>query len=138
MDCKTCGHAKFRIATDKWECQLPTKIQSKCFKENGSLWVGKENVCDVITAEILAKEVAEMIYNQGKAKIFNILESQIEDGSRLRACKRITQDVIGQIAQNAIELTGSILGGWQAKNTDPQKAEPEYEKMKEEIKEILK
>ncbi len=140
MDCKTCGHAKFRIATDKWECQLPAEMQSKCFKENGSLWVEETGIKGVITAEILAEEIGGFIYNQGKAKIFNLLESQLENGSRLSACKRIAQDTIGQIAKHAAELINDMLGDWQTDITaygeiaDPENAELEYEEMKEVLR----
>lgn len=140
MDCKTCGHAKFRIATDKWECQLPDEQWAKCFKERGSLWVEQVGIDGVITAELLAEEIAGFIYNQGKAKIFNLLESQLENGSRLSACKRIAQDIIGQIAKHVAGFIKEMLFDWQADITaygefaDPENAELEYEKMKEVLR----
>ena len=70
-----------------------------------------DKVKGIINAQIVCVDVADIIYNQGKAKIFNVLESQLE-GQRLSASKRITEDIIAQICRDASGYLKDILGDW--------------------------
>ena len=79
---------------------LPEDERSECFRECGVGWVEQGE----IDAETLAESIAALIYNQGKAKILNLLESQFERGSRLNACGLIVQDIIGTIAKDAANM----------------------------------
>ena len=65
------------------------------------------------TAEQLALDVASIIYNQGKAQIFNILESQIENETRQFACKRLVQTILTNIGKDVKQLIANVLGDWQ-------------------------
>ena len=71
----------------------------------------------VINAEWLAEQVAGIIYNQGKAKIFNVLESQFHPGpwgyKQLEATKRITEDIIANIARNANSFIKDTIHDWE-------------------------
>jgi len=67
----------------------------------------------IIDAKWLATEVASIIFNQGKARVFNVLESQLEPGPRLGAAKRLTEDVISNIARDSAHLIRDVLGDWQ-------------------------
>lgn len=71
-----------------------------------------ETVKGVIDSKVVCIDVADIIYNQGKAKIFNVLESQLE-GQRLLASKRITEDIITHICRDVAKYLGDILGDWQ-------------------------
>lgn len=73
----------------------------------------EEKVKGIINAEVVCIDVADIIYNQGKAKIFNVLESQLEEGQKLWASKRIIEDIIAQISRNAAGYLKDILGDWQ-------------------------
>ena len=86
----------------------------------------------IIDAEWLATEVASIIFNQGKAKVFNVLESQLEPGTRLGAAKRLTEDVISNIARDSAHFIKDVLGDWQ----DEVIPGPEVDLTPEEIKEI--
>jgi len=139
--CETCGNAKLRLATGKWECQLSKEEQTLCHKTYYGKWVEQEGVEGIINAGILAEEVGALIYNQSKAKIFNLLEAQMDcDGVRMRACKQIAQDIIALIAKDASELIKNVLGDWQAEVvgygeiSDPEEAEKEYAKVKSILK----
>ena len=80
----------------------------------------QENLCEgFMTAEQFALQVAGIVYNQSKAKIFNLLESQLaesatvfipEDSPRLKAVKRIAQDVIKDVAKDVKEFIIDFLG----------------------------
>lgn len=59
----------------------------------------------------LADIVAEGIFNQGKAKLFNILESQFE-GQKLEANKRLVKDVLVAICKDSKRLIIDVLGDW--------------------------
>lgn len=66
----------------------------------------------IINAKIVCVDVADIIYNRGKARIFNVLESQL-DGPKLNATKRIAEDIISQICRDVAEYLSDILGDWQ-------------------------
>lgn len=72
----------------------------------------KEAVKGIIDAKIVCVDVADIIYNRGKARIFNVLESQL-DGQKLTATKRITLDIISQICRDVAEYLTDMLGDWQ-------------------------
>lgn len=71
-----------------------------------------EKLTGVIDAKWLAIEVGGIIYKQGKAKVFNVLESQIENDKKLRAAMLITQDILRNIARDVSDLIQSTLGDW--------------------------
>jgi len=72
----------------------------------------EDKVKGIINAQVVCVDVADIIYNQGKAKIFNVLESQLE-GQRLHASKRIVEDIISQICRDTAGYLKDILGDWQ-------------------------
>lgn len=75
----------------------------------------KEDVIvETIDAEWLADVVGQGIYNTGKAKLFNILESQFE-GQKLEAMKHLVKDVIVELSKNARETIIDILEEWESK-----------------------
>ena len=76
----------------------------------------------IINAEWLATEIAGLIYRNGKAKMFNVLESQMNnqlsvgamgDNPKMRATKRITEDLLETISKQAAQLIRDTLGDWQ-------------------------
>ena len=81
--------------------------------------MSEDTIKATINAEWLATEVAGMIYNNGKAKIFNLLESQINpeinmgQNARLAACKRIAEDNLSNIAKSAADFIRDMLGDWE-------------------------
>lgn len=75
--------------------------------------MSEDKVKGIITAEIVCIDVADIIYNKGKAKLFTILESQLE-GQKLSATKRIAEDVISELCRDAAIYLKDILGNdWQ-------------------------
>lgn len=70
----------------------------------------------IINAQVVCVDVADIIYNQGKAKIFNVLESQLE-GQKLSASKRITEDIIKQICRDTAGYLKDVLGDWEEEVT---------------------
>ena len=72
----------------------------------------EENTKGIINSKIVCVDVADIIYNQGKAKIFNVLESQLE-GQRLIATKRIAEDIITHICRDVAKYLEDILGDWE-------------------------
>lgn len=96
---------------------------------------GKENLEAIIDGDWVAVNVVDIIYNQGKAKIFNVLESQLssDDPSqapRLLACKRIVQDILANISKNAGEFIRDTLGDWEV----PTEVESESDISEEDIR----
>jgi len=83
-------------------------------KKSEVIKLSKETVKGIIDAEWLAVEVAGLIYNSGKANIFNILESIYEDeyDPRLRANKKLAENIISGIGKRASELIRDALGDW--------------------------
>lgn len=66
------------------------------------------------TIENLTGDLSEYLYNQQKAKIFNLLESQIENGQRLKACKSLAQDIIDNGNQLLKQHLNNIIKDWDA------------------------
>lgn len=106
-----------------------------------------ETIDAVIDADFVAEHVAGIIYNQGKAKIFNVLESQLPcdsttDNQKMSACKNITVDIIGSIARNAARFIRDTLGDWsqdviaggKLSDEDERAALKEYEEIKKVIR----
>ena len=86
----------------------------------------------IIDAEWLATEVAGIIYDQSKARIFNVLESQLDQGSKLNATKKITQDIITEVTRNAANLIRDVLRDWQ----DEVEPGPEVDLTPDELDEL--
>jgi hypothetical protein len=66
---------------------------------------------------MLAKDVADIIYRQGKAQVFNVLESQIEDHQRLNASKRMVENLLSNIGRDAKMLIKDVLGDWKVETS---------------------
>lgn len=102
---------------------------------------GSEGIEGVYDAELLAIEVARIIYNNGKAKVFNVLESQF-DGQRLNACRRIVQDIFKSIAKDAADFIKDVLGDWEIEVVGhgevSEEDEAEARKQYREIEELIK
>lgn len=122
--CENCGNAKFNVDEKDFKCQLPPEEGGKCFTMNGGKWIRREKFKGIINTEILVTELVALIYRQGKAKFFNILESQIE-GQRLIACKRIAEDTLSSICKNAGNMVNDLLGDWEIEATAGGKTSPE-------------
>ena len=71
-----------------------------------------EKVKGIINAQVVCIDVADIMYNPGKAQIFNVLESQLDE-PRLRATKRITEDIITHICRDVSGYLKDILGDWE-------------------------
>ena len=84
-------------------------------KKSEVIKLSEETVKGTIDAEWLAVEVAGLVYNSGKANIFNILESIYEDeyDPRLRANKKLAENIISGIGKRVSELIRDTLGDWQ-------------------------
>ncbi len=77
-----------------------------------------------MTAEQFAVQAAGIVFNQGKAKIFNLLESQLgfdhhievrlgqdmPESHRLKATKRMAQDIISGVAKDVKQFIIDFLG----------------------------
>lgn len=113
MDCKDCGNAGFSVHDGSWKCQLNRNKKTECMRECGKHFVPRAEIEVTIDSDFVAVNVATIIFNQGKAKIFNVLESQIENERRLSAAKRIAQDIISGIAKDASNFILETLDGWQ-------------------------
>lgn len=102
----------------------------------------KDEFKGLINSEVVAIDVAAIIYNQGKGRILNVLESQIEDPRRLGACKRITEDILKDIARQTASYIKNVLGDWEEEITaggileDDEliAAEQEYKQLEQIIK----
>lgn len=94
----------------------------------------------VINADWLATQIADSVYRQSKARVFNVLESQLSDGDeiqrpKLDACKRIVGDILSDIARDSARLIRDTLGDWEQEITaggyvsyeDAEKARKAYE-----------
>ncbi len=69
----------------------------------------------VITAEIIGAGASGIVYRNGKAKIFNVLESILsennqEDWPKLQAYKRIVDDILSNIAKDVNRYVVDMLG----------------------------
>lgn len=73
----------------------------------------EEKVKGIINTETVCVDVADIIYNQGKAGMFNVLESQIDEQNKLYACKRIVENMLKGICRNTTGYLKDILGDWQ-------------------------
>ena len=85
-------------------------------KKSEVIKLSEETVKGTIDAEWLAVEVAGLVYNSGKANIFNILESIYEDeyDPRLRANKKLAENIISGISRRSSRLIRDVLGNWKA------------------------
>ena len=74
----------------------------------------QENIKGTIDADWLGTEVAGLIYRQGKAQIFNVLETQFENPNdlKLRAAKRLVENILDNIGRDAKRLIVDTLGDW--------------------------
>lgn len=141
-------------------CNKSVKSVYEAKDLNGKTYVGhkhclngiKNGVCcsnvkATIDADWLATEVAAIIYNNGKAKIFNVLESQLPqetttDHQKMRACKDIAVDIIGNIAKKSADFIREILGDWEVEieaggevsDEDAIEAEKEYDEIQRIIR----
>lgn len=75
---------------------------------------GKNDIKGYYTAEQLSLDVAGIIYRQGKAQIFNVLESQFQDqvDLRLKAVKRLTENILANIGKDVSKYISDVLGDW--------------------------
>lgn len=129
--CDNCGNSRFELASKRYECSLGIEKIGECAGAFGSLlahWITKEEFQGFINSETVAEDIAGIIYNQGKAKVFNILESQIEGKDKLGAAKRITEDILANIAKTAHSYLIGTLGDWEQEVTAGGELTPEGEK----------
>lgn len=73
----------------------------------------QSEVKGIIDAQILAELIGQTIYNQGKAQIFNILEAVMLPDERLKATKRLVQNILSSITKDVADELRDILGDWQ-------------------------
>ena len=76
-----------------------------------------EEIKVTLNAEWLAQNVADLVYRQGKARVFNVLESQLspevpEERHRLMACRRLVEDILSDITRDVAALIRHTLEGW--------------------------
>ena len=76
-----------------------------------------EEIKATLDAEWLARNVADSVYRQAKARVFNVLESQLSpempgEKDRLWACKRLVEDILSDIARSSAALIRHTLGDW--------------------------
>ena len=77
----------------------------------------------IYTAELMAIDVAGIVYKQLKAKIFDLLESQLATkltlsdqnttDPKLSACKRIAESMITATAKDVKRFIVDTLGDWE-------------------------
>jgi hypothetical protein len=109
----------------------------------GGILVSEQGeVKGVFDTESLANLVGQTIYNQGKAKIFNILEAAMPQNNQLAATKRVSQNILSSIAKDVADQLREVLGDWQQEVTAGGEVSPEDEKQArkeyEEIKQIIR
>lgn len=56
--------------------------------------------------------LAKLVYSQLKAKVFNVLESQIENDTRLSAAKRVTEDIITNVTKDMENYIKDNADSW--------------------------
>ena len=81
-----------------------------------------EEIKATLDAEWLARNVADSVYRQGKARVFNVLESQLspdvlEERHRLMACRRLVEDILSDITRDVAGLIRHTLGDWTTEAT---------------------
>ena len=65
-----------------------------------------------ITGEELGKFIRRMVYRQGKAKICNMLEMIFDEGNRLDAFKKMTENILDNINDDICEKLQPIFEHW--------------------------
>ena len=81
-----------------------------------------EEIKATLDAEWLARNVADSVYRQAKARVFNVLESQLSpevpgERDRLHACKRLVEDILSDITRDVAGLIRHTLGDWTTEAT---------------------
>ena len=71
-----------------------------------------EKTC-IYKAKHLANDIRDYIYSSCKARVMNIIESQIENEIKIKACKSILEDVVGNISEHVYSELIRNLGDWQ-------------------------
>lgn len=80
--------------------------------------------CVQLSGEDVATEVSDQVFVKCKAKIFNLLESQLglsepvevrfgeqqPESAKLKAVKRIAQDIIGEVSEEAKHYIVELIG----------------------------
>ena len=109
--CSNCGNAKYILNDNDWECKLSLEKIKECaanfFDKH---WVKKLKK-DVTDDEYIEEQVAKIVYNQGKAKIFNLLESQITEDRKLTSCQKIARDIIKKITEDVLAFVKEVKTG---------------------------
>ena len=81
---------------------LDEKIQSGVFR-----------VTESVSAERIRSDCTNIMYAQTKARVFNILESQFDEGTRLKAVKRAVEDILSSVSDNIdTYLMRSLIDGY--------------------------
>ncbi len=140
--CEDCRYRKFDAGQREWFCSQGKKEYQECLRQHGSLYEPKGEVTGIMNAESLALDITDMIYKQGKAKILNVLESQIDNDQKLRACKRIVEDILTNLSRDVSDFLMAILGDWETEVTGGGELTPEEEaqarKEYEELKVLVR
>jgi hypothetical protein len=97
----------------------------------------ENTVKGIIDAKIVAADAAGIVYKQMKAKIFDLLESQLSPGPypeahkvtdpKLAACKRIAESMITATARDVNNFILDMLGDWEIEVEAGGKLTPEEE-----------
>lgn len=95
----------------------------------GVIMKSEDIVRGTINGEWLAEQVVGIIYKQGKAKMMNLLESQIPEDQkqRIKACKWILEDMLEVIGHNVAGLIEDTLSNWEQEVEFGGKLSPEEE-----------
>ena len=116
--------------------QLSTQAKGRA-KKSEVVKLSEEIVKGTIDAEWLALELTGLIYNSGKANIFNVLECMYEDrhDPRLAANKRLVSSILDGICKKSSKLIADVLEDWEVEvemggevsSEDAAEAKREYE-----------
>lgn len=136
------------------------KNEGKLKTAEGHFGHDAEIIQGVITAESIGLDAGGIVYRQGKAKIFNVLESILagddpvrkhdalemsKESRRLMAYKRIAEDILNNIARDVKQYVVDILGddfqidvqtdaGAILTGEDKAKADAEYRELEEKLR----
>ncbi len=68
--------------------------------------------------DVYARQIKDALYPYAKAKVLNLLESQLDEGPRLAACKRLAEDIVDLIATEAGNILKRSFTGGEPKRTE--------------------
>ena len=108
-------HDKSKYPDEWWRRMFDEEKKRKLSDENGldeKIANGITRYGGTVSAEGVRADCTHIMYAQTKAQVFNIIESQFDEGTRQEAVKRSIENVLSAVSDNIdVYLRRSLIEG---------------------------